>query len=115
MESSPVFIPGELIDNDYKYTISDGIIRVITNNNCYTNYNTTYCDCYDVFINNDYMVSNSISCNYNPTNYVTSLRFTNDIFYRKDLNDILLSFFIILLFSFGIPFALITHFFKKGK
>lgn len=115
MESSPVFIPGELIDNSYKYTISDGVIRVITDNNCYQNYNSTYCDCYDVYINNDYMISNTIQCNANPTNYVTSVRFTSDIYYRKDLSDILLSFLIILIISFGIPLALITHFFKKGK
>lgn len=109
-----IFLPGELINSNYKYTLSDGVIRVITNNNCYNNYNTTYCDCYDVYLNNDYMVSNVINCNNNPTNYVTSVRFTDDYYYRKDLSDILLSFFIILLICFGIPLFIVSRFYKKG-
>lgn len=115
MDYNLTYLPTELINSKYKYTLSDGVIRVITNNNCYQNYNSTYCDCYDVFLNNDYMVSNVINCNNAPTNYVTSVRFTDDYYYRKDISDILLTFLIIIIIGFGIPLALILRFFKKGR
>lgn len=107
------YLPNNLINSNYKYTISNGVIRVITNNNCYQNYNSTYCDCYDVYLNNDYLVSNSVSCNFNPTSYITSERFTDDFYYRIDFDSILIIFLIMSIVVIYIPFKIFTRTFGR--
>ena len=41
-------------------------------------------------------------------------KFTNDIYYRNDMPDILLMFFIICIFAFYIPFRVVKSWFKKA-
>lgn len=63
-----IYIPSTYYKQNYKYTISNDEITIITNQNCYTNYNTQYCDCYRY--NERYnIITNSYSCNSNPGNY----------------------------------------------
>lgn len=109
------YLPSQYINSNYKYTLSNGVIRVITDDNCYQNYNSTYCDCFDIYLNNDYLVSNSVACNNNPTSYITSVNFTDEVYYRIDIADILITFTIISMFCFGIPLLLFSRFFKKGR
>ena len=52
------YLPTNLINQNYYYNISNNYIVVRTNNNCYQNYQTTYCDCYNVYPQLDY------NCNY---------------------------------------------------
>lgn len=107
------YLPTEYINSNYKYTISNGVIRVITNNNCYQNYNSTYCDCYDVYINNDYLVSNSTSCNNTPATYVSSNTFTDDFYYRVDFDKILIIFLIMSIFIVLIPLKVFSRLFGR--
>lgn len=107
------YLPQNMINNNYRYTISNDSILVHTNNNCYTQYNTTYCDCYYVYPKLDYLVSNSTTCNYNPTTYVNNDNFTSDYWYRIDLSSILIIFLILFIVIFSVPFKLIQRLFGR--
>ena len=48
-----IYIPDSYINNNWNYTYSGNDIVIITNQNCYQNYNTTYCDCYTYNIENN--------------------------------------------------------------
>lgn len=68
-EYKKIYIPEEYNSENYKYTLSGDEITIITNQNCYTNYNSTYCDCYRY--NEKYnIITESYSCNNNPSNYI---------------------------------------------
>ena len=76
-----IYIPEQYINQNYKYTLSNDEITIITNQNCYTNYNSTYCDCYRY--NEKYnVITESYSCNNSPSNYVLNY---NTI--SSDIND----------------------------
>lgn len=78
-----IYIPEEYINEQYKYIIdNDNIITIITNKNCYTNYNTEYCDCYKYNINQN-IISEVNACNKNQTNgIINNENITNDINYN---------------------------------
>lgn len=64
-----IYIPREYINENYKYTINQDEITIITNKNCITNYNTTNCECYKY--NEKYnIITESYQCNRNPTNNI---------------------------------------------
>ena len=107
------YLPSSLINSSYRYTIANDSIVVHTNNNCYNNYSTTYCDCIQVYPKMDYLESETYSCNYNPSSFVSSSRFTNDIWYRIDLSDTLLIFLILFLFIFLFPYKLVSRLFGR--
>lgn len=76
-----IYIPTTYLNQNYRYTLNNNEITIITNNNCYTNYNSTYCDCYRY--NEMYnVITESYSCNSNPGNY--ELAFTS---LSDNLND----------------------------
>ena len=76
-----IYIPTAYYNQNYKYTISNDEITIITNKNCYTNYNTQYCDCYRY--NEKYnIITNSYSCNSNPGNYQINYNYLSN-----DIND----------------------------
>lgn len=110
---SKTYIPQNLLSNNYRYTISDDSILVHTNQNCYTQYNTTYCDCYYVYPKMDYLVSNTVSCNYNPSTYVSSSNFSSSYWYRIDLASILIIFLILWIFIFKYPYRIISRLFGR--
>lgn len=62
------YLPSDLINSNYLYNVSNNYIVVRTNRNCYQNYNTTYCDCYNVYPELDYMVTTDYDCNYSQSN-----------------------------------------------
>ena len=76
-----IYIPTTYLNQNYRYTLNNNEITIITNKNCYTNYNSTYCDCYRY--NEMYnVITESYSCNSNPGNY--ELAFTS---LSDNLND----------------------------
>lgn len=95
--ASITYLPSEYINNSYRYVPSDDHIRIITNENCYTQYSSTYCNCFDIFPKYDYITSAISNCNIN-VNYVDSSQFNGDWHYRPDAHYIILyaSFYIIL-------------------
>lgn len=107
------YLPSELLNNNYDYFYNNNYFIVRTNKNCYTNYNTQYCDCYNVFNNNHYLVSSAYSCTSPNTQYkIPFSQFTSDFYYRGDIDSILITFAIIVAFGFGIPFYLLKKFLK---
>ena len=109
------YLPSNFINTNYKYTISNDYIRVYTNNNCYTNYNSTYCDCYYVYPKIDYINSESTSCNVsNLSNTISSNSFTDNYYYRIDFSNILVMFFIMSIFIIYIPIKIFSKIFRKG-
>ena len=110
---STTYLPSKFINQNYRYTISSDTIVVHTNNNCYQNYNTTYCDCYNVFPKLDYIETMAYSCNYNPSTYLSNTTFKSDIWYRYDLSSILIIFLILFIFIFKYPFRIISRLFGR--
>lgn len=101
-EDSKIYIPEEMINDNYKYVIDSGdIITIITNENCYTNYNTEYCDCYKYNIRHN-IISQGNACNRNQTNGIISNEYiTNDInnserITRDYVNNYEISFLILI-------------------
>ena len=63
-----MYLPSEYINSNYNYNLDSQFIQVRTNNNCYTQYSTTYCDCFRVYPNYNYIKSEDYSCSLN-SNY----------------------------------------------
>lgn len=108
------YLPSEYININYKYRINGDYYTIITNKNCYTQYSTQYCDCYNIYPKLDYVLSESTSCNSNPTTYINSDKFTDNYYYRIDFPNILVMFVIMCIFIFYIPLKLFSKIFRKG-
>lgn len=82
-----IYIPKEYINENYKYTLNQDEITIITNENCYTNYNNKYCDC--IKYNEKYnIVTGRYECNRNPSNYIiNSSQITSDINYSTRITN----------------------------
>lgn len=82
-----IYIPREYINENYKYTINQDEITIITNKNCITNYNTTNCECYKY--NEKYnIITESYQCNRNPTNNIINNNLiTEDINYSTRITN----------------------------
>lgn len=82
-----IYIPNEYINQNYRYTISGDEITIITNENCYTNYNNQYCDC--MRYNERYnIITERYECNRNPSNYIlSSSQLTSDINYSERITN----------------------------
>lgn len=76
-----IYIPTEYKNQYWRYLLNGDEITIITNNNCYQNYNTTYCDCYRY--NEKYnLITESYTCNSNSSNYEIDKNYISD-----DIND----------------------------
>lgn len=111
MEYNKIYIPQEYNNENYKYTISNDEITIITNNNCRTQYSTTYCTCYRY--NERYnIVTEGYECNANPSNYIINYDYiTSDINYSNRIVDYYFK-------NYGITFLIIITaliFFKALK
>lgn len=108
------YLPSQFINNNYLYNINNDYIIIRTNNNCYQQYNTTYCDCYNVYPNLDYMYTTAYSCNYNQSNAnIPYSQFTDSYWYRIDLYKSLVMYFIIFLFTFYLGYKIISRLFGR--
>lgn len=114
MEYNKIYIPTEYYNENYKYTISNNEITIVSNKNCYTQYSTTYCDCYRY--NEQYnIVTQPYSCNNNVGNY--QLKFaslTDDINYSYRITNEYVNNYTVL-FGILIIALLITGLFKKNS
>lgn len=99
-----IYLPTEFVDKPCK-VINNDYIRVYTNNN--------YTQWVDVFYNSNYMLRNGYS-NYSTSPQCDTLNeFTDNIYYRNDLDSILVIFIIILIFSFYFPYRIIARMFGR--
>ena len=82
-----IYIPKEYINENYKYQISGDEITIITNENCYTNYNNQYCDC--IRYNERYNIKTErYECNRNASNYIlNSSQLTDDVNYSYRITN----------------------------
>lgn len=63
-QKTKIYIPNEYINENYRYTWNNGLITIKTNENCHTQYTTTYCNCRN-YIADKNIVSNVYECNVN--------------------------------------------------
>lgn len=70
-----IYIPTNLINQNYQYRFNGENITIVTNNNCYNNYNTTYCDCYTYNYKNN-ITTNSYQCSTNASNTTQIIPYT---------------------------------------
>lgn len=108
------YLPTEYINSNYKYRLNSDYFTIITNNNCYTQYSSTYCDCFNIYPKLDYIVSEPTSCNINVSSFTSSSSFTDNYYYRIDFPDILLMFLIMSIFIIYIPLKIFSKIFRKG-
>lgn len=90
-----LYLPSQYINSNYQYFLDNNYILVRTNNNCYTQYNTTYCDCFRVFPNYNYVRSENYSCS-SGSYYITSNQLSKDIFQLPNVSNIFITYFIII-------------------
>lgn len=76
-----IYIPEDYNKNNWKYTINNDTITIITNENCYNQYNSTYCDCRQFNMKYN-LITEPYSCNSNPTNQLI-----NNSYITSDIND----------------------------
>lgn len=77
-----IYIPNNYNNQNYKYNFSGDYIIIRTNQNCRTNYNTQYCDCYAYNYENN-VISEAYECTYNTTSNQT----INNTYISSDIND----------------------------
>lgn len=97
-----LYIPDEYLNSSFKYYFNNNTnrITIITNNDCYSQYNSNYCSCYMYDVDNN-IVSESYSCNTNSSLPIISFdSLTNDINYSNNIKDIYFSNTIIYLLMF---------------
>ena len=82
-----IYIPNDKINQNYSYRFNGDYIDIITNNNCYTNYNQTYCDCYRYNYKNNVM-SNTYQCSTSSNNPSINFQLiSNDINYSEIIRE----------------------------
>lgn len=94
-EYNKIYIPTEYINENYKYTLNQDEITIITNENCNSNYNE-YCDCmrYNIRYN---IITNRYQCNRNTSNYIiNNNQLTDDINYSYRITNEFKNNYIIL-------------------
>ena len=114
LQYNKIYIPTTYYNQNYKYTISGNEVTIITNQNCYTNYNTQYCDCYRY--NEQYnIITQPYSCNSSPGNYQLSYAsLTDNINYSYRITNDYVNNYTIM-FGTLIIGLLITGLFKKNS
>lgn len=103
-----IYIPNNLINQNYSYRINGDFIDIITNQSCYTNYNTTYCNCYRYNYKNN-ITTDVYSCSTNNNNPVINYQLiTNDINYSEVLRERFIQDkgIVLLMIILGILFAI---------
>ena len=82
-----IYIPENVKNNQFTYKINGDFITIITNQNCTTSYNTTYCNCYYYNYKNN-LLSEVYTCNTNNNNptisYTSITSDVNDSLYIRE-------------------------------
>lgn len=113
-EINKIYVPEDYIKDSWKYTINNDTITIMTNNNCYNQYSSTYCDCrqYNIKYN---IVGDIYQCNTNNTNNVISVnQLTSDINYSERIRNNYVEEYGIM-FLVIITAVLLTQLFKKNS
>ena len=63
-----MYVKDEYNNSQYKYYFNNDNILIVTNNNCYQNFNNQYCDCYLYNVKKS-IGSEAKSCNVNQNLY----------------------------------------------
>lgn len=86
-EMNKIYIPSNKVNSNYIYRFNGNFIDIITNENCYNQYNTTYCDCYRYEYKNNVM-SSVFTCSTNSSNPVIAYTYiTSDINYSQAIRE----------------------------
>lgn len=107
------FLPENFLNESYLYSYNNNYYIVKTNNNCHTQYSTTYCDCFNIYPDNDYLQSDVYSCSLNSNSTISYNNFTSDFWYRKDLSSILVIFLVLFIFTMYMPYRIISRWFGR--
>lgn len=105
---SKIYLPTEYL-NKPCYVINNDYIRVYNTINARDNV------VYDIYINQDYMVKQSTASYYDTTVCDSINTFTDDVYYRADLDKILIIYLILSIFMFYIPLKLCASFYKRRR
>lgn len=109
-----IYVPEDYIQDNNRYTINNQTLTIITDNNCTTQYTTTYCDCRDYNIEYN-IITEVYQCNRNQTNRIVASEYiTSDINDSvKITNDYVKDYGIILIMIIGV--ILFVQLFKKNS
>lgn len=97
------YLPSEVLNSNYHYYSNGTYYTIRTNLNCYQQYNSTYCDCFNIYPEQDYLKSKTYACTGSNISEIDFSNFTDTLSYRLDIDKIFLIGFIIL---FGMIFLL---------
>ena len=113
--NNKIYVPDNYRNQSYKYILDNDMLTIITNNNCYTNYNSTYCDCIKLNIKYN-IITETYSCNSstNTNNQINYSYISDNIedSYRitRDINNNYTIYFGMLIIA-----ILLTQLFKKNS
>lgn len=108
-EMNKIYIPSDKINSNYSYRFNGDFIDIITNQNCYSQYSTTYCDCYRYNYKENVM-SQTYTCSTNSNNPIINYQLiTSDINYSSAIREKYIQdkMIYIGIFIIGIIFAIL--------
>lgn len=108
-EMNKIYIPSQYVNSNYSYRFNGDFIDIITNVNCYSQYNTTYCNCYRYNWKTN-VISDTYSCSTNNNNPVINYNYiTSDINYSESIREKYIQdkMLYIGIFIIGIIFAIL--------
>lgn len=86
-DMNKIYIPVDKVNSNFSYRFNGDYIMIITNQNCYTNYTTQYCDCYQYNYKNNVM-SDTLTCNTSSNNAVIPFSsISSDINYSQYIRN----------------------------
>lgn len=100
-----IYLPSNLFNKDCKVVYND-YIRVFDS--------SSYTSWTDVYFKSDYMLKKG-SSNYGQTNVVCDNlnTYTDNVYYRYDMPNILIMFFIIIIICFWFPYRIFSRAFGR--
>lgn len=106
------YLPSDFINSNYIYSIQDDYITINKRTNCYTQYNSTYCDCLRVYPSFNYLSSDTYSCSTSMNYTINSSKFTSNVFDSPNFYQLFIIYFIII-FIFSYILKLLYNVFRK--
>ena len=91
-----MYLPSNYINDQWSYNLDSNYIQVRTNQNCYSQYSTTYCDCFRVYPNYNYVKSETYSCSLSNSYNSSFSVFSSDIYNLPNISNYFITYFIIL-------------------
>lgn len=104
-----IYIPTNLIDESFSYSINNNIITV------YENCSSNNCTCVDIYPKLDYNFSEQYNCSSDNVIMLDQNNITDNFYYRLDFPSILFIFVVFSFFIIYCPLAIIRRFFKRYR